>query len=162
MASISTYRFIIGLSKLKSGELSLLRTHADQGLDESLQGFDIFTGIWWPLRQKNQSAPRRSVAWLICKLYAVAPLSHEKGKPLMILLSKRRPSDPDKGVRFDKRVDEMLIQSLDTIEPHLRWALREVAKLGMSLNWAQVTDDLSIWERQTTRQKWIEQYINQQ
>ncbi len=162
MASISTYRFIINLSKLKSGELSLLRTHADQGLDESLQGFDIFTGIWWPLRQKNQRAPRRSVAWLVCKLYAVAPLPFEKGEHIMTLLAKRRKQlDNDKRDRFDKRVDEMLVQSLDTIEPHLRWALREIAKLG-SLDWAQLTDDLSIWERQTTRQKWINQYIIQQ
>ncbi len=159
----STVEFIKQLSNLKEGDLSLLRTHADQGLDESLQGFDIFTGIWWPLRQKNQRAPRRNVAWLVCKLYSVAPIPFEKGEHIMTLLAKRRKQlDNDSRDRFDKRVDEMLTQSLDTIESLLRWALREIAKLGMPLDWAQLTDDLSIWERQTTRQKWINQYINPQ
>ena len=49
----STEAFIKALGSLKNGDLGLLRTHAGQGLDESVDGFDVCRR-WWPLRQKNQ------------------------------------------------------------------------------------------------------------
>ena len=46
----ATEQFIGVLTDLKTGELGLLRVHAGQGLDESVVGFDLFSGLWWPLR----------------------------------------------------------------------------------------------------------------
>ena len=58
----ATEQYIEVLTHLKSGDLGLLRTHSGQGLDETVGGFDLFAGLWWPLRQKNERAPRREVA----------------------------------------------------------------------------------------------------
>lgn len=54
--------------KFGPGERARLRVLAGSGLDESIGGFDLFTGLWWPLRQKNTASPRREIAWLISKL----------------------------------------------------------------------------------------------
>jgi hypothetical protein len=70
----ATEQYIDVLTRLKTGELGLLRTHAGQGLDESVDGFDLFSGLWWPLRRKNERAPRRPVAWLIVPVYRISRL----------------------------------------------------------------------------------------
>ncbi len=58
---------------LKEGERSKLRGLAGQPLDHTLPGFDLFTGIWWPLRKKNKAAPRRETSWLLAKLFGAFP-----------------------------------------------------------------------------------------
>ena len=88
MINPSSIEYINRLSTLKSGDLSIIRTLQNKTLDESLEGFDIFTSLWWPLREKNQRAPRREPAWLIAKLFASCPLKHENGMSLPLLLGK--------------------------------------------------------------------------
>jgi CRISPR type I-E-associated protein CasB/Cse2 len=155
----ATEQYIDVLARLKAGELGLLRTHAGQGLDESVDGFDLFSGLWWPLRQKNERAPRRPVAWLIAKLYAFRPLEHSPGDTLARQLRQCQPNmDPAKE-HFRQRFDRMLVLPLDAIEPALQWALDRVASGNKKLDWVRLTDDLSIWERETTRLKWAEQYL---
>ena len=83
----ATESYIAVLTSLKAGDLGLLRKHAGQGLDETVDGFDLFAGLWWPLRQRNQRAPRREVAWLVAKLYAFCPIPESPGETLA-----RRPS----------------------------------------------------------------------
>ena len=146
-------------TRLKSGELGLLRTHAGQGLDESVEGFDLFAGLWWPLRQKNERAPRREVAWLIAKLYAFRPIPQSPGDTLARQLRQCQPNmDPAKK-RFRQRFDRMLTLPIDRIEPALQWALGRIASSIGQLDWVRLTDDLSIWERETTRLRWAEQYL---
>jgi len=156
---MSTSDYIAGLVKRKPGELGLLRTHAGQGLDESVDGFDLFTGVWWPLRQKNAQAPRREVAWLIAKLYAYRSMPQSDGDTLARQLSRSQPRDSPERERFRQRFDRMLILPLDSIEPALRWALYQVAANNRKLDWVKLTDDLSIWERETTRLNWAEQFL---
>lgn len=155
----ATEQYIDVLTRLKSGDLGLLRTHAGQGLDESVDGFDLFAGLWWPLRQKNERAPRRAVAWLIAKLYAFCPLPQSPGDTLARQLRKCQPHGEAASERFRQKFDRMLIMPLDKIEPALRWALNEVASNSQKLDWVRLTDDLSIWERETTRLKWAEQFL---
>ena len=64
-----TDRFIERLENLKEGEQSRLRTLAGRSLDERLDGFDLFTGLGWPLRQTSPVAPRRETSWLVAKLF---------------------------------------------------------------------------------------------
>ncbi|MCI4625348.1 MAG: type I-E CRISPR-associated protein Cse2/CasB [Candidatus Magnetoovum sp. WYHC-5] len=157
-----TQQYIEILTRLKDGELTLFRKHAGDRLDERVTGFDLFTGIWWPLRQKNAGAPRREVAWLIAKLYAASKIqpSNNDNETLACQLRKCCPkSEPDK-TRFRQRVDQMLVLSIDKIEHFLRWALTTIALNGYSLDWVKLTDDLSIWERESTRYKWAEQFLN--
>ena len=81
-----TEQYVKVLANLKSGELGLLRKHAGRGLDESVEGFDLFAGLWWPLRARNQCAPRREVAWLIAKLFAFRCVAHSPGDTLAVQL----------------------------------------------------------------------------
>lgn len=156
----ATEQYINVLTNLKTGELGLLRTHAGQGLDETVEGFDLFTGLWWPLRQKNQRAPRREVAWLIAKLYAFRPMEHSSDETLACQLGRCRPSKEKGEKRFVQRFDRMLTLPLSKIETDLRWALDVLASKDMKVDWVKLTDDLSIWERESTRLKWAEQFLN--
>ena len=94
-----------------------------QGLDETVDGFDLFTGLWWPLRAKNQRAPRREVAWLIAKLYTFRPIAHSPGETLACQLARCQPNNEPEKKRVTQRFDRMLTLPLDKIEPALRWAL---------------------------------------
>lgn len=154
-----TERYIQALSELKVGDLGLLRTHAGQGLDETVDGFDLFAGIWWPLRERSPAAPRREVAWLIAKLYAFCPIPHLPGDTLARQLRISQPSKDPERERFRQRLDRMLVMSLDRIEPALQWAVGCVASRRHELDWVELTDDLSFWERESTRLRWAEQFI---
>jgi CRISPR type I-E-associated protein CasB/Cse2 len=154
-----TEKYIQVVTHLKSGELAILREHAGRGLDESVEAFDLFAGLWWPLREKNQRAPRRGVAWLIAKLYAFRPIEHSSGETLAYQLGRcREDKDADKDpVR--QRFDSMLTLPVERIEPALQWALDLIASKRPKLDWVRLTNDLSIWERETTRLKWAEDFL---
>ncbi|NLH48534.1 MAG: hypothetical protein GX444_08010 [Myxococcales bacterium] len=155
----ATAQYIESLTNLQSGALGLLRTQAGKGLDETVDGFDLFAGLWWPLRQKNQKAPRREVAWLIAKLYAFCPLENTPGKTLAGQLRLCQPhKDPGK-IRFAQRFDRMLLLPLGKIEPALQWALHLIADNDGKLDWVKLTDDLSFWQKESTRLQWANQFL---
>ncbi len=154
-----TEQYIDVLTNLKTGELGLLRTHAGHGLHRTVDGFDLFTGLWWPLRRKNERAPRRQVAWLIAKLYAFRPIPPSPGDTLAFQLRRCQPKDNRKGNRFRQKFDEMLTLPLDKIEPALQWALDLIDSKDLKLDWVRLTNDLSIWERESTRLKWAEEFL---
>jgi CRISPR type I-E-associated protein CasB/Cse2 len=155
----STEQFIHTLESLKPGDLGHLRMNAGLGLDESVESFDLFAGLWWPLREKNQKAPRREVAWLVCKLYASSPMPQTTGATLAAALGRVKAADEHAAMRRQAKFDELLTLPLDRLEPILRWAVGLVAKNGGSLDWARLADDLSIWEREQTRLKWAKEYL---
>jgi len=175
--------FIKRLEALQEGERACLRRLAGMPLDTTVAGFDLFTGLWWPLRQKSPVAPRRETSWLIAKLYGAFPIPNtpfEDGKNRQLLarvLRRCEPHDDHNGPRFRSRFDALLCSPLPSIEPHLRWALGEISKAiagrvqwakGVtSINWAQLLDDLSIWDRgedhrrgRDIRDIWAEDYLN--
>ena len=155
----ATDQYIDVLTRLKSGELGLLRTHAGQGLDESVDGFDLFSGLWWPLRKDSPRAPRREVAWLIAKLYAFRRIEHSPCDTLARQVRGCQPNKDPAKKRFRQSFDRMLVLPLDRMEPALRWALGRVASSRGKLDWVKLTDDLSFWEREATRLRWAEQYL---
>lgn len=161
MSPTPTEEYIDTLTKLKTGDLGLLRTHAGQGLDESVEGFDLFAGLWWPLREQNQRAPRREVAWLIAKLYAFSPIPHAEGETLARRLRQCQPGEEKARARFRLRFDAMLSLSVGQIEPALQWALGLVASEKSTLDWVQLTDDLSKWDQDVTRLAWAEQFLDE-
>ncbi len=155
----ATKQFITVLTNLKAGDLGLLRTHAGQGLDKSVDAFDLFAGLWWPLRHKNERAPRRSVAWLIAKLYAFRPIDRSQDHTLAGQLRRCQPNEPLARERFQQKFDEMLLLPLDKLEPALQWALERIASADLKLDWVKLTDDLSIWEREETRLRWAKEFL---
>lgn len=155
-----TLKYINKLINLKDGELGLLRTHSGQGLDETINGFDLFTGIWWPLSQNSKRSPKRSVAWLIAKLYASCPLPHSQGKNLAYQLGLYQPKKDTEKIRFTQRFDRLLMLPLDKIEPSMRWALNVISSSNdKEVDWVKLTNDLSWWERQSKRLKWAELFL---
>ncbi len=157
-----TEQYITILEGLKAGDLGLLRSLAGQPLDTTLTGFDLFTGLWWPLREKSQYAPRREVAWLVAKLFACVRTKNEKGATLPKRLARAMPRHNDRAAsRADQLFDEIVLSPLRNIEPHLQSAIAIVARQGLSLDWVQMTNDLSRWEDLKVRQKWTDQYLDE-
>ena len=75
-----TAKYIKKLSDLQEGDRSRLRRLAGRPLDATLQGFDLFTGLWWPLRAKSPATPRREPSWLVAKLFGVlGPVGRRAG-----------------------------------------------------------------------------------
>jgi CRISPR type I-E-associated protein CasB/Cse2 len=156
----ATERFIDTLQSLKPGDLARLRKHAGLPLDESVPGFDLFAGLWWPLREKDQRAPRREVAWLVAKLYAFCPIPQVEGTTLPLQLRRAIPADERATQRWQQKFDKLLMLPLSQIEPALQWAIRAAADIGAGLDWVGLTDDLSFWEREAIRLKWARQYLH--
>jgi len=167
-----TEAFILRLESLQAGERSRLRRLAGQPLDETVPGFDLFTGLWWPLRQSSASAPRRETSWLVAKLFGAFPLPHVGEAGLPAVLSACEPPDEFGRKRFHDRFDALLQTPLSRLEPHLRWALSvavDAVEAGSAkgINWVQLLDDLSIWDRgeehrrnRDVRDIWAEDYLN--
>ncbi len=154
-----TQQYIDVLTKLKAGDLGLLRTHSGQRLDESVGGFDLFTGLWWPLRERNEKAPRREVAWLIAKLYAFREIPNSSGDFLALQLGRCQPNQNQARKRYQQRFDRMLLLPVSQIEPSLQWALDWVASKSPRLDWVKLTNDLSIWDRESKRLEWAKQFL---
>jgi hypothetical protein len=146
-------------------------------LDEDLAGFDLFTGLWWPLREKNRAAPRREIAWLIVKSFGAFPIPHapcERDGPntLAVILGREERRLPEPGIkRFRQRFDSLLCTPLSGLEPRLRWALSiirqaVIAGRAKGIDWVQLTDHISIWDRgeehrleRDIQDIWSEQYL---
>jgi CRISPR type I-E-associated protein CasB/Cse2 len=176
-----TIAYIKRLEALQEGDRSRLRGLAAKPMDESLSGFDLFTGLWWPLRAKSPATPRREPSWLVAKLYGSFPIPHDRPdtgeKPtLPAILGRCEPYDPPDYKardRFRRRFDALLCSRLSALEPHLRWALGEIARAVAvrvpdvtGIDWAQLLDDLSIWDRgeeqrlrRDVRDIWAEKYL---
>lgn len=176
-----TAEYIKRLSDLQEGERSRLRRLAGRPLDATLQGFDLFTGLWWPLRAKSPATPRREPSWLVAKLFGAFRVPHIRtdsgaGPSLPEVLSHCEPHDETARNRFRTRFDALLCSSLSSLESHLRWALGEAARAVAGhvphardvkgIDWVQLLDDLSIWDRgkehrrgRDVRDIWAETYL---
>lgn len=156
----ATEQYIDVLTRLQTGDLGLLRAHAAQNPDASVDGFDLFAGLWWPLREKYADVPRRGVAWLVAKLYAHSPIPHASGYTLARQLRECQPIDERARKSYQQRFDQMLMLPISQIEPALLWALRQLAAHRPQLDWVKLTNDLSQWEQERTRLGWAEQFLD--
>lgn len=177
-----TAEYIKRLLDLQEGERSRLRRLAGEPLDATLPGFDLFTGLWWPLRKDSPKTPRREPSWLVAKLFCafrVPHIGHDSGAApsLPRVLGLCEPSEEEKKKCFRNRFDTLISTSLSSLEPHLSWALGEVARAVAGrvthardikgIDWVQLLDDLSIWDRgeehkigRDVRDIWAETYLN--
>lgn len=172
-----TEAFISRLEDLKPGDRARLRQLAGKPLDHTLEGFDLFTGLWWPLRQKSPRAPERRSAWLIAKLYGAFRLRNVPGERTRLprVLGRAeppwKPPDGRDQRRFRRRFDALLLSPLSRLEPHVRWALSAVRKaVGQDrergIDWIRLLDDLRWWDRgaeeeaKDVREEWAEKYLD--
>jgi hypothetical protein len=70
--SAGVLKFIQLASSLDSVSLAALGAAANKSLNQSPEAFDIFTGLYWPLRNRDRTVPSRNAAWLTLKLIATA------------------------------------------------------------------------------------------
>ena len=157
-----TEQFIGVLEDLKPGDLGRLRQSAGLPLDDSVAAFDLFAGLWWPLRQRDQRAPRREVAWLVAKLYGSCPMGQWHGATLASSLGRIRSGRTGATRSGQQRFDDLLTRDLSEIESALRWAAALVRKSRGCVDWVRLTDDLSVWERLETRVRWARQFQKQE
>jgi hypothetical protein len=66
------YRFVSAAAQLDGTAWGILANAAGHSMDEDPAAFDIFTGIYWPLRNKHSTLPSRNAAWMALKLMATA------------------------------------------------------------------------------------------
>jgi len=157
MSSKGDQEFVHRLEALKGGDKGLLRGLRGSRLDDRLRGFDLFTGIWWTIRQKNAGAPRREPAWLVVKLFSCNPIPSADGEAFPVLLA--RLSKTDSSVQ--REFDAMIGLSLDLLEHPLHRLLARLRSHGVAgLDWAELTDDLSFWNDGLTRHRWMSKYMN--
>ncbi len=157
-----TELFINRLVNLNEGDLAILRSHSGLELDKSLQGFDLFTGIWWPIREKGW-APKRRVSWLITKLFARFPFKQYSKYTLAKQLGYYMLQNSDLKHRIQTRFDQILLAPFDQLEPNLNWALdliRKNSKGVIKFDWVSLTNDLMYWERESTKIKWVNEFLN--
>ena len=100
------------------------------------------------------------MAWLIAKLYAFRPIEHSPGRRSPASSGAPGPARTQSDQRFEQRFDRMLTLPLAEIEPALQWAIDLIASKRLKLDWVRLTNDLSIWERESTRLKWAEEFLN--
>jgi hypothetical protein len=160
MKETQTDAYIRQLDALECGHRKLLRVHALSRLDRSVEAFDLFSGLWWPLRQKSPRVPRREVSWLVAKLFGAFPLPHRRGKLFAAVLGstvRALATDDRQRQSLERRFDQLLLTPLARIEPHLRWALAWLQAQGagsIAIDWVELTDSLSKWEQPQTRIEW--------
>lgn len=153
-----TEQLIHDLASLKSGDLGRLRQHVGHPLDESVDGFDLFAGLWWPLRQKSERVPRREVAWLVAKLYAAKPIPQTVDATLASQFGRITSTDDRTKNSYQRMFDDLLVLPLNQIEYPLHLILALIAANSNQLDWVRLTNELSIWEREDTRIKWAREY----
>ena len=66
------YRLVFAAMQLDGTAWSVLANAAGHSMDKDPAAFDIFTGIYWPLRNKHSTLPSRNAAWMALKLMATA------------------------------------------------------------------------------------------
>jgi hypothetical protein len=71
-ASKGALAFAKAAARLKDREWALVASVADGSLGDSAAAFDVFTSIYWPLRNREASVPSREAAWMTLKLMATA------------------------------------------------------------------------------------------
>ena len=159
----STVKYIQCLGDLKEGDLGILRTHRGLRLDESLPGFDLFSGLWWPLRKSSPKVPRREVAWLVAKLFAEFLFEQKYGASLPLLMG-RICRGLEKGKEFPRvlaRFDRLLTLEVSHLEEPLAQMLVFIKSHDVSsLDWVALTDDLSAWELESKRAQWSDTFIS--
>ena len=102
--------FVTALEKLGPDSLSLLRRSTGLSLAESVAAFDLFTAIFWPLRERYRGLSRQA-SWRVATLYPWHPQSYGTGD-LGLCLARLVPLGHNDGDRRDRQREERRFENL--------------------------------------------------
>lgn len=154
-------QYIAKLQSIGIGPLHHLRNATLRDLHEDIESFDLFTGLWWPLRSASAGAPRRRIAWSVAKLQGAVPLRDGRGATFPKLVSSvARRLTQEQRKSLEQRFDALLQADLRAVEAQLSWFLRFLRKHGATeLDWGELTNTLSRWELPGYRARWARDYL---
>jgi hypothetical protein len=112
--SAGMVRFVSAAARLDIHSWGVLVNAACRSMEQDPAAFDIFTGLYWPLRTRDTSLPSRNAAWLCLKLMATAG----RARP--------RPSDREAPFRPWLRIET-------AASPLTTKAYRRATPVGQSL-----------------------------
>jgi hypothetical protein len=75
-AASGALAFVRAASQLDSASWAVIANVADGALHEQAAAFDIFTSLYWPLRNRQAGIPSRQAAWTTLKLMATVSEKH--------------------------------------------------------------------------------------
>jgi hypothetical protein len=121
--SAGVLKFVRLAAELDAASWAVVEQAANKALDHSPAAFDIFTGLYWPLRNKDRTLPSRNAAWLALKLMATAgrlrPVASRTSGPHQPWRDLALRDSPAKGRVYTRAVP---------VGRHLEAALREAIR----------------------------------
>ncbi len=164
---------IVSAPGLKGGHLARLRALAMKKLSADVSAYDLFTGLYWPIRGRSPRAPRRNDAWILAKLYAKFPWvpSADNVHTLPEHLSRLCLTLPTASLA--RRFDRLFVMRGKDIELALQQLLALTRKpLQASavthpllpgkfppLNWSRLLHEMRDWD--TVRFSWVNKITSQ-
>jgi len=152
-------RYIAKLEALGPGDRGLLRSCADAPLNQDVIGFDLFTALWWALRNETPRVPAREPSWLVAKLFPWNPIIAGRGS-VATGLARLAPRRPEDYRRQRARFESLLSATGRSLEPPLREAIRRLHNEGVGIDWVSLLDDLTGWDKpgKWPQRKWAEEW----
>lgn len=168
----STRAFVEELcGHVKNGELALLRSQAQRDLATSVLAYDLFTGLWWPLRRNDPRVPERASAWQLIKLYSFIPVAQDPSPSRRLAEHLRRlwkaASDERERARLGRRYDQLFASRHGELEARLREALLMVVNAKRregalpALDWEELLESLRTTEWPQRRNAWMATIVRQ-
>jgi CRISPR type I-E-associated protein CasB/Cse2 len=155
--------FVDALEHLNPTSLSLLRRSTGQSLAESVPAFDLFTAIFWPLRERYRGLSRQA-CWRVATLYSWHPQpfgTDDLGLGLGRLVPfGYRDVDVRERKRQRRWFEALLTSDGAGLDAVLKHAVGRLARHRIPIDWRQLLEDLTVWRssRHVTQIKWATSY----
>jgi hypothetical protein len=132
--------FVRAASQLDPASWAVIANAADGGMHEQAAAFDVFTGIYWALRNRQAGVPSRQASWMTLKLMATVSEKHRAyrvGAAVQPWKSLNTRQPPQKTRNGKVRVYPRRIPTDVRLERELREIIhREVSKSPhASIDW---------------------------
>jgi CRISPR type I-E-associated protein CasB/Cse2 len=156
--------FLNRLKELPASDLKLLRENTGGTPGSDVRAFDLFTEIFWELRQKHKQL-NKETCWLVATLYSWhSHESHDAQYGSLASVLKRVHQKTCRNDESKKTAQNRFIRMLNLPRKELGPPLADVLRLfnrqGLAVYWPRLLDDLSRWNDpdRSVQQCWEQEY----